>query len=321
MNFAEMTTEQQIESLVEPAKAALSQYGIQDAVLENINHEYNSTFAVTSNEGAKFALRVNINSGRTESNIAAEVFFINSLAQTGQFSLALPIANLEASFVSKVWHDQSGRELFCVLFTWLDGEDLGDEPTPGQVFQVGSLMAQLHEATQGLKLPAGANLPTFDDFMWHVEDFLLGPKSQLSEGERTKMRSGKIAIEAVVTELFAASSSQLIHADLHGWNLKWHNEALSVFDFDDSGFGLPVQDLATTIYYLDTEEQDVALRAGYAAVRPLPQFTEKQMQALLLQRRIHLLNYLYETQNPEHRDMLPKYQEETMRRIDVFLGE
>ena len=316
-----MTTEQQIESLVVPAKAALSHYGIQDAVLENINHEYNSTFAVTTSEGTKFALRININSGRTELNIAAEVFFINSLAQTGEFSLALPIENLQASFVSRVWHDESGRELFCVLFTWLDGEDLGDEPTPEQVFQVGSLMAHLHEATQGLRLPADSDLPTFDDFMWHVEDFLLGPKCQLSAEEQAKMQSVKIAIEAVVAQLFAASSSQLIHADLHGWNLKWNNDSLSVFDFDDSGFGLPIQDLATTIYYLDTEEQDAALKAGYSSVRALPSFTEQQMQALLLQRRIHLLNYLYETQIPEHRDLLPKYQEETMRRVDAFLGE
>ncbi len=175
---------------------------------------------MTSSEGTKFAFRMNINSGRTESNIAAEVFFINSLAQTGQFSLALPIQNLSARYVSKVWHDQSGRELFCVLFTWLEGEDLGDEPTPEQVYQVGSLMAHLHEATQGLQLPATADLPTFDDFMWHMEDFLLSPKSQLTAEEQAKLQSGKTAIEAVVTELFAAGSSQLIHADLHGWNLK-----------------------------------------------------------------------------------------------------
>lgn len=56
-------------------------------------------------------------------------------------------------------------------------------------------------------------------------------------------------------------------------------------------------------------------------MRPLPHFSEKQMQALLLQRRIHLLNYLYATQNPEHRDLLPKYQDETMRRIYAFLAE
>jgi Ser/Thr protein kinase RdoA (MazF antagonist) len=321
MNFSEMTTEQQIESLLAPANAALSQYGIENAGIENINHEYNSTFAVTTSEGTKFALRMNINSGRTESNIAAEVLFINSLAQAGQFSLALPMKNRAASFVSKVWHDQSDRELFCVLFSWLEGDDLGDEPTPEQVYQVGRLMAQLHEAAQGLELPSDSDLPTFDDFMWHVEDFLLGPKSQLSAEEQIKMQSGKTEIEAVVEELFATSSSQLIHADLHGWNLKWHNESLSVFDFDDSGIGLPVQDMATTIYYLDTEEQDAALKAGYASVRALPEFNVQQMQALLLQRRIHLLNYLYETQNPEHRDLLPKYQEETMRRIDVFLGE
>lgn len=316
-----MTTEQQIESLVAPAKTALSQYGIQDAVLENINHEYNSTFAVTAIDGTKFALRININSGRTETNIAAEVFFINSLAQSGQFSLALPIQNLAANYVSKVWHEQSGRELFCVLFTWLEGEDLGDEPTLEQVYQVGSLMAQLHDATQGLYLPPEADLPIFDDFMWHVEDFLLGPKSQLSADERTKLGKARISIEAVVDELFASTPTQLIHADLHGWNLKWNNDSLSVFDFDDSGIGLPLQDLATTIYYLDTEEQDVALKAGYSSVRPLPSFSEQQMQALLLQRRLHLLNYLYETQNPEHQDLLPKYLEETMRRVDLHLGE
>lgn len=205
-----MTTEQQIETLVEPAKAALSQYGFEGATLENINHEFNSTFAVTTSEGIQFALRMNITSGRTEPNIAAEVFFIRSLAHSKQFSLALPIQNLSASYVSRVWHDQSGRDLFCVLFTWLEGDDLGDEPTQEQVYQVGRLMAQLHGATEGLQLPALAELPSFDDFMWHVEDFLLGPKSQLTEPEQAKMQSVKNAIEAVVAELFAASSSQLI---------------------------------------------------------------------------------------------------------------
>jgi hypothetical protein len=37
----------------------------------------------------------------------------------------------------------------------------------------------------------------------------------------------------------------------------------------------------------------------------------------MLHRRIALLNYLYETANPEHRGMIPKYQEETLRRIQA----
>lgn len=262
---------------------------------------------------------MNINSGRTEANISAEIFFVNALAAAGKFRVATPIRNQDGSFVSKVRHHESDRELYCVLFSWLDGEDVGDEPELDVVFKIGSLMAQMHDATQDLKLPEGAELPILDDFMWHVEDLLLGPKSLLTLDEKAKITSARAAIESVVSDLFTKSSKQLIHADLHGWNLKVHEGALSVFDFDDSGIGLPIQDLATAMYYLDTAEQEAALKAGYEAVRPLPEFSELQMKALLLQRRIHLLNYVHETQNPEHREMLDEYQAETLRRIDAFL--
>ena len=320
MKFAERSVEEQIDSITPIAHLALSHYGIEPSELENINHEYNSTFAVTSADGARYALRININSGRTVSNIAGETFFIDSLAKAGGFRVALPIANAGGELVTTLYHQASERDLYCVLFSWLEGEDLGDEPTIEQVFEVGKLMAQLHNATAGLDLPANAELPVFDDFMWHMEDLLLGSSSQLSVEEQESIATGRAAIEKVVSELYANTKKQLIHADLHGWNLKWHDNSLSVFDFDDCGIGLPIQDLATAIYYLDTEEQEVALKQGYATVRSLPDFTDHQMKALLLQRRIHLLNYLYETDNPEHRELLPKYQEETLRRVREFLG-
>ena len=319
MKFAELSVEEQIDSLTPIAELALSRYGIEHSELENINHEYNSTFAVTSADGARYALRININSGRTVPNIAGETFFIDSLAKAGGFRVALPIANAAGELVTTLYHQASERELYCVLFSWLEGEDLGDEPTIEQVFEVGKLMAQLHIVTTGLELPTNAELPVFDDFMWHVEDLLLGSSSQLSAEEKETISAGRTAIEKVITELYANNEKQLIHADLHGWNLKSHDNSLSVFDFDDCGIGLPIQDLATAIYYLDTEEQEVALKQGYASVRSLPDFTDYQMKALLLQRRIHLLNYLYETDNPEHRELLPKYQTETIRRIETFL--
>ena len=110
---------------------------------------------------------------------------------------------------------------------------------------------------------------------------------------------------------------QPIHADLHPWNPMWHEGEIALFDFDDSGFGLPIQDIATAIYYLDTKEQDAAFIAGYESVARLPAYSEKQMGLLLLQRRILLLNYLYETSNPEHAELIPEYQAETFKRIAV----
>lgn len=319
MSFENLGKEQQIQSLAQSAKSILAKYGIAGAQIENINHGYNSTFAVTTVSGDRFALRINVNSGRSEANVTAEIFFLNALAQVGEFSLALPVADESGSHISKIYHQDSGRELIAVLFGWLDGVDVGDEPTDEIVFQIGRLMARMHDSTVGLVLPVNAELPVLDDFMWQIEDYLLGANSRLDGEAKSKVSAVSLEIEAVVAELFAQSKKQLIHADLHGWNLKWNDGSLSVFDFDDSGIGLPIQDLATALYYLDTDGQRQALKRGYASVRELPLFNEHQMSALLLQRRIHLLNYLYQTANPEHRELLPTYQVETLRRIDSFL--
>jgi len=320
MSFEDLGNGQQISSLAHSAKSILAGYGIQVAQVENINHGYNSTFAVTAENGERFSLRINVNSGRSAANVSAELFFINALAKVGNFHLALPIANEVGSYFSKFYHHDSGRDLIAVLFKWLDGVDVGDEPSEEVVFQIGSLMARMHDATKSLVLPASAELPVFDDFMWQVEDHLFGPNSRLEAEAKSKISAARLVIEEVIASLSAQGEKQLIHADLHGWNLKINEGALSVFDFDDSGIGLPIQDIATALYYLDTDGQKQAFKEGYASVRDLPKCSEYQMSALLLQRRIHLLNYLYQTTNSEHRELLPTYQAETLRRIDSFLA-
>ena len=180
-------------------------------------------------------------------------------------------------------------------------------------------MAKLHGSSVDLVLPAGAELPDLSDFLWGEKDYLLSEDSKLGEAEKMRLSSAKTWIEESVTQLFESGSAQPIHADLHPWNLMWHDGKIAVFDFDDCGMGLPVQDLAIAIYYLDTDEETQALLEGYESVQKLPDYTAKQMQALLLQRRIMLLNYLYETSNPEHSGMIPEYQAETFRRIEAAI--
>jgi Ser/Thr protein kinase RdoA (MazF antagonist) len=122
-------------------------------------------------------------------------------------------------------------------------------------------------------------------------------------------------------ELYQNSKAHIIHADMHGWNLMWHEGKLSIFDFDDCGFGVEAQDVAVALYYLDTPEQDQALLAGYTSVKPLPAYSENAMKALLLQRRLLLLNYLYETKNQEHKEMLPAYLEKSLELVSTFLTD
>ena len=111
----------------------------------------------------------------------------------------------------------------------------------------------------------------------------------------------------------------ILHADLHRWNVFFDRDEISIIDFDDSAVGLAIQDIAIAIYYLDTAEEDAALLKGYGSVAPLPEYSEREMSALLLQRRLLLLNYLIGSSTQEHREMIPVYLEETMRRVSLFL--
>ncbi|CAB4530059.1 MAG: phosphotransferase [Actinobacteria bacterium] len=321
VSFFQLPAEEQIADLTAFAPHILESYGLRDCVVESINYEYNATFRITTPTGEKYALRININSPRTPENTRAEIFWVQRLLELNIVNLARPIPNQSGEFLTRINHAPSGRTLTALLYSWLEGEELGDEPSLEQVKAIGAAMAAMHAASENFLLPAGASLPTFDDPMWGVEDLLLGAKSVLDPQSKTVIAAAFALINKRIEALYRESAPQIIHADLHGWNMMWHEGELAIFDFDDCGFGLPIQDLATAIYYLDTPEQDQAMLDGYLTVRPLPQYTEFEMKSLLLHRRFMLLNYLYETENQEHQEMIPDYQLETVRRAKVYLAE
>jgi len=287
----------------------------------SINYEYNATLKVETTDGQLFALRINTNSPRTPENLRAEIAFVRFLAEDGRVKVPHPIKNYEGNFYTSILHEVSGRMFHCVLYSWILGEELEDEPTDEQLSALGIAMATMHVAAQGFELPEGSSLPTFDDPLWWTEDFLLSEKSVLDAEAKDLISRALSAIKSGVAKFYASETPILIHADMHGGNVFWYEDSLSVIDFDDCGFGFPLQDLATALYYLDTPEQDAALRLGYESIAPVPECSEKEMKMLFLQRRIVLLNYLYETSNLEHRSMIPEYQEETLRRIKNFLAE
>ena len=319
--FFELPLEEQQESLTAFASELLKIYGINDAKVSCINFEFNATFAVESDSGIKYALRININSNRTAENMQAEVQWVRHLNRTSGINTPTPIATLKDQFIVSGLHADSGQTLYGVMYSWLDGEEIGDEPTMEQLHEVGRAIARLHQESTDFALSGDVALPTFNDFFWGTEDFTFSEKSMLSVKDRRLIEQARDMIMHYTNELYESSPVHIIHADFHGWNLMWHEHQLSIFDFDDCGFGLEVQDLAVALYYLDTPEQDAALLNGYKSVKPLPTYSELAMKALLLQRRLLLLNYLFETKNQEHKEMLPAYLEKSLERVSTFLTD
>lgn len=317
--FFDQPQEQIIKQLELFSLQILQAYPIDAISATSINYEYNATLKVEAADGQLFALRINTNSPRTPENLAAEIAWVRFLAEDGRVKVARPIENVAGQFHTSILHEPSGRMFHCVLYSWLEGEELEDEPTDDQLFALGAAMATMHEIAPRFTLPVGANLPTYDHPLWWTDDFLLSDKSVLNAEAKSLISQALSVIKSCVDKLYVDSKPILIHADMHGGNVLWHQGKLSVIDFDDSGFGLPLQDLATAMYYLDTPEQDAAFREGYESIAPIPACTDQEMKMLFLQRRIILLNYLYETSNLEHQAMIPQYQEETLRRIRDFL--
>jgi Ser/Thr protein kinase RdoA (MazF antagonist) len=320
-NFFDQDVNVQTDSLTLFAREILKKYGISDAEVECINFEFNATFAVSTESGQKYALRLNINSTRVVSNIQAETQWVRDLARIPSINVPAPIAALDDTYVVSAIHADSGQTIYCVMYSWREGEEIGDEPTLDQLHTVGRAMALLHENSSNFTLTDGAELPIFNDFFWGTEDYLFSSKSRLIPKDRQLIEQARDLIMKYADELYSTSVVHIIHADLHGWNLMWHEEQLFIFDFDDCGYGVEAQDIAVALYYLDTPEQDAALLDGYNSIRPLPTYSENAMKALLLQRRLLLLNYLFETKNAEHKEMLPAYLEKTIERVSTFLTD
>ena len=319
--FFDLPAEDQQNSLTAFATELLKEYGIHGAKVSCINFEFNATFAVESESGAKYALRININSTRTVENMKGEIEWVRHLNRTSGIHTPTPIATVKDNYIVSALHADSGQTLYGLMYSWLEGEELGDEPTLSQLHEVGRAMATLHQESTDFALSADAALPTFNDFFWGTEDFLFSDKSVLSDTDRALIQQAHDLIMQFTNDLYQNSKVHIIHADMHGWNLMWNEDQLSVFDFDDCGYGVEAQDLAVTLYYLDTPEQDEALLNGYKSVRPLPTYSANAMKALLLQRRLLLLSYLFETKNQEHKEMLPAYLEKSLERVSTFLTD
>ena len=319
--FFELPSEDQQRPLTAFASDILKNYGIHDAKISCINFEFNATFSVETDSGTKYALRININSTRTVENMKGEIEWVRHLNRTSGIHTPTPIATLNDNYIISGFHADSNQTLHAVMYSWLEGEELGDEPTLEQLHEVGRAMAKLHQESAEFALSADAALPTFNDFFWGTEDYLFSNKSKLSDTDRALIKEAHDHIMKFTNELYVNSPVHIIHADFHGWNLMWNDNRLSIFDFDDCGFGVEAQDLAVVLYYLDTPEQDVAILNGYRSVKPLPQYSDLAMKALLLQRRLLLLNYLFETKNQEHQEMLPAYLEKSLERVKSFLTD
>ena len=321
-NFAQLSTRAQVNRLRTLALKALEPYTLEPARLRLLSHGFNTIFRVETRT-QKFALRMNVNSKRSQANIHAELSWLEALGRDTDLMVPRPIP-LPDGALMQVLELPTWGAVPCVLFAWLPGVDLEDRLSPTRVEQMGRISATLHRHASGFKLPKGARLTVANDVLFGLKNVLfMEPDPRVNPKKAALFGRAHGVAQARLEHLFARlGPPRILHADLHEGNFKDHRGEVSVFDFDDSVIGHPVQDVATTLYHLATEDEYPAYRAayqrGYTSVSPW-NFDDADLETLMAGRALLLLNDVLLSANPDMREIAPSFLERVHGRLERFL--
>lgn len=256
----------------EIARQALSFWHLENASLSLIADRENHVYRVDDQHlQTTWALRVHRAGLRTHSELQSESQWMQALGKAG-LSVPYPVVSSNGHLCEEInsqWVDMQ---------TWLPGETLSTRESEAIYRLLGHAMAQLHTASDAWKLP-----PTFDRPAWDL-DGLLGTEPvwdrfwenpYLDTQQQTLLRRFRAAATQALHTDCQTLDFGLIHADLVSENVLIDLDAdhLHLIDFDDSGFGYRLFDLATVILRLQRnpthEKYTYALIDGYMSTRPL----------------------------------------------------
>lgn len=318
--FEERSNTAQVRVLRTVARRVLDQYPLEVGRLSLLNHGYNTTFRVDTTDGGRYALRLNTNSRKTPAMLRAESAWLSALRRDTDLAVPEPLPTRTGALTTEVDCPELGRPIPAALFGWLRGPNLGAAPSPAALREVGRITAVLHDHTDRWSLPADAELPSFDRVLVDAPYRFDIDHPELTDERRDVLVEAHRRCQAAHDALLEGARRQVIHADIHLHNLKHYRGRLALFDFDDCGLGLPVQDLAFTVYYLRPRQWlEEALYEGYQELRPLPECSPQHFEALVASRNLVLVNDLFATLTAELRDLLPRYLAASVVKLRHFL--
>ena len=318
-DYAGLDEADQVEVLRRVALAAAEGFGLGVRDLTLVLHAFNTTFALDTDHGRRLALRVNTNSQSTPAHIAAQQAWLHALATETDVLVPDPVAAPGGGWHVAVDCPAWGGPLNVTVASWLDGADVG-QCDAHQALALGRTMAVLHHHADGFTVPPGAHLTLFDEPLCHDENLLEGAVP-MPQGHAEVVSESLAMCRRRFDEAYAGQRPIVLHADLHGGNLKWHGGRLAVFDLDDAGFGVPALDLAISTFYLRDGDPAIerALRAGYAEVRALPDVSDEQFEALVAARQLLLANSLLMSSTASLRAEATAYLDVTVQRLRDWL--
>jgi Ser/Thr protein kinase RdoA (MazF antagonist) len=291
-----------LDRVARTAKHALRDYdGHPDSTVELLNVSENATFLVTDPDHGPSVLRVHRLGYHTEPEIASELAWMDALrAEAGVRTPRVLPARDGRRVVTVPEPGNPGQTRYCVRFEFLPGSEPVAASAPDHFADLGEITARMHNHARTWHRPPG-----FSRFHWDYDAaFGIGARwGRWQDGAGVGAAERGILArldQRLRDRLGAYGAGQdrygLVHADTRLANLLIHEHAVSVIDFDDSGFSWFLYDLGTSVSFFEHDPSVPALidawLAGYRRAAPLTSADEAEIWTFVLFRRLLLVAWI-----------------------------
>lgn len=288
-----------------------------------IKYRENAVFRVFLPDGRKAALRLHRPGYRTKAELVSELAWMADLRRQG-LPVPEPARTTDGGLLVAI-ELVDGQTQYADLIGWVDGEPLGESGTPlglseprlRAIFEtIGRETARLHGAADAFACPHGFQRPS-----WNV-DGLLGNAPLWGRfwdcagldhsADRRYLTDLRDELHDRLAAIAPRLDYGLIHADLVRENILVQGGSARFIDFDDSGFGFRLFDLATTLLRNRGEPYYPAIRqsllGGYLALRPEASADLEHLPLFLLLRSLTYIGWAgSRSEMPDQKDRLKRY--------------
>lgn len=319
------------DALQKRAREALDHWPVRTDEPVLMKYRENAVFRITLEDGQFAALRLHRPGYHDETSLRSELHFMAAL-RLGDLNVPSPVPTSGRQSLVRLPANRHFPEQHADVVSWIDGSPLGQsgvplsQPAEKQAeifFRVGHAMANMHNLADAWEPPERFRRPAWDaqglvgekplwGRFWDCHGLSLDSANALS-ALREELRHALADAEA------RSLDYGLIHADLVRENIfLTENESNVAFiDFDDTGHGFRLFDLATTLLKNRNEPAypaiEKALISGYRSRRELSDATLEMLPLFMVSRSLTYIGWLAERPEiPGAAERLSRYVNESL---------
>ena len=334
-DFSRLDLAAQQALLLDLATDAICQWDLSVDALSWLTYSSNAVFALRA-AGARYVLRLSLASRVNESRLRSELAWLRAIRQRTDLlapnPVALCLAGAERLYVA-VSHDRlpPPQRVFCVLFEHIEGRrKSARELNALDCRRIGRYLGELHKGAQ-IDRPADFDRPRLD---WQG---LFGAESPYQSADESRALAARqrdvfAEVAARVGQVMARLEGEretfgLIHGDLLSKNALFGRDAVAALDFEFSGWGYFLYDLAPLLWELRGERRgdfvplEDALLDGYRSARRFARIDRDALESFIAARQLASCRWLLQNRHHSHlRAAAPDLIRQRTAELKIFLS-